>query len=163
MKASFAFTTSADGVSNRGQTIIFPRIAFDLNHGRSRPDSMSLLLCIWASCRRQLLGLLLILCASTYLFAAPVSSQPPQAEIQGRSSEWLVGTTLELVSETDILYLRFANTDWVAVTTGKKGGQSQPQFSLGTSRMDSFFLGSRHWRRTGLSSFHYRGARSSLA
>jgi len=83
---------------------------------------MSLLLYIWASCRRQLLGRLLILCASTSFFAAPVSSQPPQAEIQGWSSEWLVGTTLELVSETDILYLRFANTDWVAVTTGKKDG-----------------------------------------
>lgn len=97
-------------------------MAFDLNHRKSRPDPISLLLCIWASCRSQLRGLLLILCASTFFFAAPVSSQPPQAEIQGWSSEWLVGTTLELVSETDILYLRFANTDWVVVTTGKKGG-----------------------------------------
>ena len=83
---------------------------------------MSLLLCIWASCLNQVRGLLLILCASTSFLAAPVSSQPPQAEIQGWSSEWLVGTTLELVSKTDILYLRFANTDWVAVTTGKKEG-----------------------------------------
>lgn len=100
----------------------FPRIAFDLNHGRSRPDPMSLLLCICASCRRQLRGLLLILCASTSFFSAPVSSQPPQTEIQGWSSEWLLGTTLELVSETDILHLRFASKDWVTVTTGKKDG-----------------------------------------
>jgi hypothetical protein len=83
---------------------------------------MSSLLCIWASCRSQLRGLLLILCASTSFFSAPVSSQPPQTEIQGWSSEWLVGTTLELVSETDILHLRFASKDWVAVTTGKKEG-----------------------------------------
>lgn len=83
---------------------------------------MSSRLRIWAKCRSQLRGLLLILCASTSFFSAPVSSQPPQAEIQVWSSEWLVGTTLELVSETDILYLRFANTDWVVVTSGKKDG-----------------------------------------
>lgn len=83
---------------------------------------MSSRLRIWAKCQSQLRGLLLILCASTSFPAAPVSSQPLQAEIQGWSSEWLVGTTLELVSETDILYLRFANTDWVVVTTGKKDG-----------------------------------------
>lgn len=70
-----------------------------------------------------ILGLLVLLCAGMSNAAAPVSPPPPlPANIQGWSSSWLVGTTLELVSDTDILILRFGEAGWVAMTGGKKGG-----------------------------------------
>lgn len=104
----------------------------------------------WAKCRSQLRDLLLILCASTSLLAAPVLSQPPQAEIQGWSSEWLVGTTLELVSETDILYLRFANTDWVVVTTGNKGGAVTAPILSWHIKNGQLFLGQQALAEDGI-------------
>ena len=72
--------------------------------------------------RRFILGLLLPLCASMSNAAAPVSPPPFPSNIQGWSSSWLVGTTLDLVSDTDILSLRFGEAGWVAMTAGKKGG-----------------------------------------
>lgn len=42
--------------------------------------------------------------------------------IKGWSPDWLMGTTLRLISETQVFDLNFCENGWVAVTTGLKGG-----------------------------------------
>lgn len=72
--------------------------------------------------RQLLLGLLLLLASGMSHSVTPVPPQPLPANIQGWSPNWLVGTTLDLVSETRVFTMRFGEGGWVAVTTGKKGG-----------------------------------------
>lgn len=72
--------------------------------------------------RQLLLSLLLLLTSAMSHSVAPVPPQPLPANIQGWSPNWLVGTTLDLVSETRVLTLRFGESGFVAITAGQKAG-----------------------------------------
>ncbi len=72
--------------------------------------------------KQLLLSFPLLLAAGVSYAVAPAPSKPLPANIKGWSPTWLVGTTLDLVSDTSVLTLRFGEGDWATMTAGEKGG-----------------------------------------
>lgn len=73
--------------------------------------------------RRFFLGLFLFLATGVSYAVLPIAPKPPlPADIKGWSPDWLIGTTLDLISETNDFQMRFGESDLVAVTAGPKGG-----------------------------------------
>ncbi|KAB2966763.1 hypothetical protein [Zoogloea sp.] len=73
--------------------------------------------------RRSFLGLFLALAARVSYAALPIESKKPLPEnIKGWSPDWLIGTSLDLISETNDLQMRFGESGIVSVTAGPKGG-----------------------------------------
>lgn len=73
--------------------------------------------------RRSFLGLFLLLATGLSYAALPIVQRPPlPTDTKGWSPDWLIGTSLDLISETKDLQMQFGENGLVAVTTGPKGG-----------------------------------------
>jgi hypothetical protein len=71
---------------------------------------------------RTLIGITIVLMSTASYADAPSPIEPLPANIRGWSADWLIGTTLTLVSDTQILSMHFADRSYTAVTLGEKGG-----------------------------------------
>jgi len=75
------------------------------------------------STRRSFLGLFLTLATGIAYAVLPLAPKPPfPTDIKGWSPDWLIGTSLDMISETNDFQMRFGESGWVAVTAGQKGG-----------------------------------------
>lgn len=73
--------------------------------------------------RRSFLGLFLLIATGVTYAVLPIAPKPPlPTDIKGWSPDWLIGTSFDLISETNDFQMRFGESGLVAVTAGPKGG-----------------------------------------
>jgi len=73
--------------------------------------------------RRSFLGLFLTLATGVAYAILPIAPKLPlPTDIKGWSPDWLIGTSLDMISETNDFQMHFGEGGWVAVTAGPKGG-----------------------------------------
>ena len=110
--------------------------------------------------RRFFLGFFLLLATGVSYAALPIAQKPPlPRNIKGWPPDWLIGTSLDLISETKDLQMQFGENGLVAVTTGPKGGPWAAPLLFWRIESGKLFIGSSTQSSDGLEFLSITGSK----